>query len=282
MQQIVVTLNGSQLGEAILPHAIILAHATSSRITLLRTITPPRSCVPCFVDLTIPQNWYDNEEAWTRKYLNNVARYIRRQGVEARAVILDGDPATNIIAFTTYEPNVLLIAMASHGRHGAAERWLLGSVSERVVQAMPRPVLLLHPVSPESMSYLTPIRAYQNIIIPLDGSPRGERVLDFARPLARRFESTVTLVQAMPASTGKLQIGLGSEYIQEKARQLSAAHVIVHTQVPTGDPLEFVQQLSCKQQDVLVMGTQRDKIGGLVMKFIHRVGVPVLLVPARC
>lgn len=278
MQQIVVTLNGSQLGEAILPHAIVLAHATCSRITLLRTITPPRSYLPCFMSMTIPCNWYDNEEEWTRQYLNNVARYIRHQGVEARAIMLEGDPATNIIAYASHEPNVLLIAMASHGRQGAAERWLLGSVSTRVVQAMPRPVLLLHPISPEA-AHLTPIPAYQNIIIPLDGSPRGERVLDFARPLARRFESTVTLVQAAPASTGKLQIGSGSEYIREKARQLSAAHVIVRTQVSIGDPLEFVQQLSCKQQNVLVMGTQRD--GGLVMKFIHRVGVPVLLIPAR-
>src|SRR5579863_8831357 len=191
-QQIVVTLNGSKLGEAILPHALALARATSSTITLLRTITPPRGFSAGPVDLMIPQDWYDDEKTWTQNYLNGIAGYIRGQGVEARIVMLDGDPATNILSYTSQVPDVLLIAMASHGREGV-ERWLLGSVATQVIHATSKPVMVMHPTSQEGVQSTT-IPFYRNIIIPLNGSQHDEYVLEFAQPLIRTFDATVTLV----------------------------------------------------------------------------------------
>lgn len=277
-QQIVVTLNGSKLGEAILPHALALARATSSSITLLRTITPPRGFSTGIADLMIPQNWYDEEEAWTRNYLNGIVGYIQSQGVEARRVMLDGDPAANILSYTSQTPDVLLIAMASYGREGV-ERWLLGSIATQVIQATSKPVMVMYPTSNESIQ-ATVIPSYRNIILPLSGSQHDEYVLEFAQPLIRTFGATITLVQTAPTTTSQLQIGQGNEYIQHRAQLLREAGLTVQTQIPTGDPAELIRQLSMQQRDVLVIAARREKIEGLVMKFIHRVGVPVLLVPA--
>jgi nucleotide-binding universal stress UspA family protein len=278
-QQILVTLNGTKLGEAILPHALALARATHCGITLLRTITPPRSISAGLTTMVLPEDWYEQEEAWTSTYLNGLAGYIWEQEVGARVVMLDGDPATNILSYAS-QPEVLLIAMASHGREGMG-RWFLGSISTQVIQAMPKPVIVMHPTSQE-MVPSTVIPSYRNIIIHLDGTMRGERVLAFARPLIRTFNATVTLVQVEPTSTGQLQIGEGNAYIQRKAQQMRAAGVTTHTQIPTGDPSELVRKLSMQQRDVLVMAAQREKIEGLVMKFIHHVSAPVLVIPARC
>ena len=277
-QQILVTLNGSKLGEAILPHALALARATQSGITLLRTLTPPRNVGIGLTDMVLPQDWFDEEREWTSTYLNGIAGYIWEQGVEARAVMLDGDPAMNILSYAS-QPNVLLIAMASHGREGMG-RWLLGSISTQVIQAMPKPVIVMHPTSKEIVPS-TIIPSYHNIIIPLDGSTRSEHLLEFALPLIRTFGAAVTLAQITPKSTGQLQTGDGNEYIQHKAQQLRAAGLTVKTQISTGDPSELLRQLSMQESDVLVMAAQREKIEGLVMKFIRHVSVPVLLVPSN-
>jgi nucleotide-binding universal stress UspA family protein len=227
----------------------------------------------------LPEDWYVQEEAWTRTYLNKIAWYIREQGVKANVVMLDGDPATNIISYASQQPDVLLIAMASHGRETVG-RWLLGSAATQVIDAMPKPVLVMHPSSPETASSKT-IAAYHNIIVPLDGSPRGDCVLAFSQPLIQAFGASVTLFQVTPTSTGSLKIGDRSEYIQHKARQLRDAGLAVRTEIPSGDPSELLRRLSTRQRDVLIIVAHREKIAGLVMKFIHHVDVPVLLVSGK-
>jgi nucleotide-binding universal stress UspA family protein len=50
--------------------------------------------------------------------------------------------AADVIVDTTRDEDVELIIMPSHGRKGL-HRWLLGSVTERVVRLAPCPVLVL-------------------------------------------------------------------------------------------------------------------------------------------
>ena len=278
-QQILVTLNGSQLSEAILPHALALADATHSGITLLRTVTLPRNFSTGIAEIVLPENWYDEEQASTRTYLNNIAGYIREHGVEAQVVMLDGDPATNIVSYASHQPNVLLIAMASHGRE-RVQRWLLGSVATQVIHEMPKPVVLMHPTSHENaLSGVIP--AYHNIIIPFDGSTRSGPVLEFAEPLIRAFDTTITLVQVEPASSERSHLEEGQTSIEDEAQQLREAGLTVQIQAPTGDPSELIRQLSRQQRDVLLLMAQREKLEELVMKFIHQIGVPVLVVPVK-
>jgi nucleotide-binding universal stress UspA family protein len=61
-------------------------------------------------------------------------------GVRARAEVVHGDPATEIVRFAK-ETGQQLIAMTTHGRRGPA-RWLLGSVAEQVLRDSDAPVLL--------------------------------------------------------------------------------------------------------------------------------------------
>jgi nucleotide-binding universal stress UspA family protein len=278
-QQILVTLNGSHLSEAILPHALALADATHSGITLLRTVTLPRNFSTGLAEIVPPENWYDEEQAWTRTYLNNIAGSIRKHGVEAQVVMLDGDPATNIVSYASHQPNVRLIAMASHGRERVG-RWLLGSVATQVIHEMPKPVVLMHPSSNEhAPSGVLP--AYHNIIVPFDGSTRSESVLEFAQPLIRAFGATITLVQVEPASSERSHLEEGQTSIEHEAQQLREAGLTVQMQAPTDDPSELIRQLSRQQRDVLLMVAQREKLEELVMKFIHQIGVPVVVVPVK-
>ncbi len=60
--------------------------------------------------------------------------------------VLMGSPATRLVEFAN-ERGCDLVVIPSHGRHGL-ERWLMGSVAERVVRLAPCPVLVLRAETP--------------------------------------------------------------------------------------------------------------------------------------
>jgi len=62
--------------------------------------------------------------------------------VKIRKIMLDGSPAENILKVAD-EENVDLIVVGASGKH-ALERFLLGSVSEKVVRHSRAPVLVVH------------------------------------------------------------------------------------------------------------------------------------------
>jgi nucleotide-binding universal stress UspA family protein len=65
-------------------------------------------------------------------------------------------PAADIIVQTAEHEGTELIVMPSHGRKGL-NRWLLGSVTERVVRLAPCPVLVLRSWSPDGPTPTGPV-----------------------------------------------------------------------------------------------------------------------------
>jgi nucleotide-binding universal stress UspA family protein len=59
-------------------------------------------------------------------------------------VVRVGRPAAEILAYLAEHPEVDLVVMATAGR-GRVARFMMGSVTDKVVRAAPCPVLTLHP-----------------------------------------------------------------------------------------------------------------------------------------
>ncbi len=78
------------------------------------------------------------------KYLEGIASELEEEGwtVETR-IRVDVHPASGILK-TAREEGVDLVAMSTHGRGGLG-RTLLGSVTDKVVRAIDRPVLTVRP-----------------------------------------------------------------------------------------------------------------------------------------
>ncbi len=275
IMQIVVSLDGSKLAEAVIPQAVTLARATHSTITLLQVIPPPNSLIATMTAL--PENWYSENTTRSRDYLNAVAKGVQAIGVDAHIEIADGDPASTILSYVEAHSDVSLIAMASYGRDGIG-RWFLGSVAQRVMHALPKPLLLLHPDTNETLQNRD-IPSYHTIIVPLNESVSNDHMFDYVKPLAKTFGATITLVQ-VPPSGEQVYTGRVSGYFQQKAQQLRNEGFTVNIEVPPAMPTDLIQHLSEEQRgEVLVVGSNRESIEGLVMDFIRHVGVPVLMLP---
>jgi nucleotide-binding universal stress UspA family protein len=76
-----------------------------------------------------------------RRYLDHLSRLATEAGVEAAKVLRYGTPHVEIVGVAEDE-DVDLVVIAHVGRHGV-QRFLIGSVTERVIEYAPCPVLVV-------------------------------------------------------------------------------------------------------------------------------------------
>jgi nucleotide-binding universal stress UspA family protein len=68
----------------------------------------------------------------------------QKASYSARLAVRIGKPVTEILGYLAEHPDIDLVVMATAGRGGVA-RFMMGSVTDRVVRSAPCPVLTLHP-----------------------------------------------------------------------------------------------------------------------------------------
>ncbi|MCI0439482.1 MAG: universal stress protein [Chloroflexi bacterium] len=148
LQQIVVPLDTSGMGEAALPLARELARTLGLDMALVMAI-PTASELYLGTQLVAhPTNFLETLEQAARQYLRELAQRIATEdGLDAGVYILRGEPGNAIVEYARARSNIL-IAMSTHGRSGIG-RWLLGSVTDKVVRSSGDPVLVVRPAAPE-------------------------------------------------------------------------------------------------------------------------------------
>jgi nucleotide-binding universal stress UspA family protein len=138
-KRVLLPLDGSSLAEHALPYAVEQAKRFRSELILLRATGS--SLQGCGL---LPMEFGGVQEQmgdWARDYLESIATHVRAQGVLVRVVILQDPPHEAITRFA--ETNgVDLIVLCSRGQSGP-NRWLMGSVADRVVRGARAPVLLV-------------------------------------------------------------------------------------------------------------------------------------------
>jgi nucleotide-binding universal stress UspA family protein len=148
LKSIVVPLDGSELAASVLPLVMELAKKMQAEIILLRAYALPLS-VYGFSDEDYVPNM-DELNAQVRleakEYLERTVEELKGKGMEkVSSVVVEGLGAAEIIEFAQKTPGNL-VAMCTHGRSGVG-RWVMGSVTERVVQYSGDPVLVIRAAS---------------------------------------------------------------------------------------------------------------------------------------
>lgn len=140
---LLIPLDGSSFSEAALPYALSLAQKYNSELTLMQVIMPPQwmsmleAETPEMVDKIRAVN-----EQKAVNYLNNKVEELRTQGFKVNAEIRQNEPVAEAILEVAAMEHIDGIVMSTHGRSGI-DRWVFGSVAERVVHHATVPVLLI-------------------------------------------------------------------------------------------------------------------------------------------
>ena len=138
LKKILVAIDGSESSRKAARFARDLARNFDAHITLLHVIEPPGSFPIEAYGLTRAQV-YEVQLESARSLLAALAAELPAERVEQ--VIESGSPAETICAQAD-ERDVDLIVLGSRGM-GAVGRWLLGSVSDRVVHLSKRAVTVV-------------------------------------------------------------------------------------------------------------------------------------------
>lgn len=143
-RHILVPLDGSALAEQILPHVHALAaNEGTSKITLLRAV-PPIFTTSVDYSGMLAATTTDAVEALedeAREYLDRIAAQFRSEGYTLQ-IEISAMPAAEAILDYADSQHADLITLVTHGRSGIS-RWVFGSVTQKVVQACPVPVLVV-------------------------------------------------------------------------------------------------------------------------------------------
>lgn len=144
-RHILVPLDGSELAEQVLPHVHALAaNEGTTKITLLRAVPPIfTTSVDYSGMLATTTEAITQMEQEALDYLQHIAKQFQGEGYQVHTEISALPPAEAIIEYAENH-NVDLIVIATHGRSGLS-RWVFGSVTQKVVQVAPTPVLVIRP-----------------------------------------------------------------------------------------------------------------------------------------
>ena len=300
-KRILVPLDGSKLAEGVLPYVREMAGAMGSDVELLRVFNPAP------VELADPAHgrYLHQIDASVRDesldYLNAIRMTMADIASRVSCEAVPGHPASCIVAEADKTTGTL-IAMSTHGRSGVS-RWLLGSVTDKVLHATASPLLIVRPRDGGK----EPAEArLKTVIVPLDGSSMAEQVLPYLTPLAKALGLIVTLVRVIPPEGLHFEFrdypaGYSEDFVLGEETPKHAADYLrrvsdklradgldsVQECVLRGNPAEAIVDLAKAAPDNLVAitthgrsGLGRWVLGSVTDRVVRHSGDPVLIVRA--
>lgn len=260
---ILVPLDGSELSERALEPALALARWPHARILLVRVSTFQHILLSS--SLGEAEIWEENLKERIRLEVEDYLRGVQQRYPDYNIDICvsEGDEAGMIVDLAAQE-KAGLIVMTTHGRSGLS-RWLLGSVTERVLQQAACPVLVIREDRP-----------IRRALITLDGSACSEQALIPGHELASRLGAELTLLRVFPGDTlqkdeheqmewveaGLTQRMTGTvrqhlrNYLVEKAKKVARPGQHIDTVLLEGSPAATILDFARVQAfDLIVMAT---------------------------
>jgi nucleotide-binding universal stress UspA family protein len=282
--RLLVPLDGTTEAAVAVPAATTVARATGASITLVRVPAGGNGPAEVLLGHQVAQD-----------ELRATAEALAASGLQVDWV-LGTPPVPRCIVDVAAERNTDVIVMASHGRSGLA-RAFAGSVSERVLAASDRMVLLLKPGD-------KPLRQIQTVLVPVDGTAGGALALCAAVGLARATGARLVLVDVVPPTPWWMYSAVGAApmmyidpardeeaehsaqtYVEGLSRKLRTSGLRVGMKAVRGDVVTTIDAVAEQTgADIIVMSTHaltgpaRAVLGSVADAVVRTSHRPVLLV----
>ena len=303
MRHLLVPLDGSGFGESALWLAGAIAARTGRGLELVTVNTPAaHPDIPAVMAAEIESA----SGIHARAYLEHQAEEVRRRfGIAVHTAVLDGEVPSAVAAHVRFDPPELIV-MSTHGRSGPS-RFFLGSVADRLLRELHCPFILVRPVTGFVRGDL-PDAA--RVLVPLDGSPLAEAVVDQVASLCRSDSAELHLLRIvapdavfplgapMPLPSPRpdlmeARVASATAYLERRAAKLReagwrVAHEVVVAWNPAAEVLRLAEERRC---DLIAIATRgrtgvpRVLLGSVADKVIRGATTPVLAVnptPGAC
>jgi nucleotide-binding universal stress UspA family protein len=200
-----------------------------------------------------------------------------------------------VICDTARDQGVDLIAISTHG-HGGVKRWVLGSVTSKVMQVSPVPLLVHRSIGEEVKD-----AHCKHVLIPIDGSPFAESIFPQARFIVELFNAKVWFLSVITLPGGFSVLKKEVHTIEEQvAKNIKHYYSSLESRlqeeqttnyevvIKKGDPAEAICAFADEKEiDLIAMSTHgrsglsRWALGSVTDKVLHCSSKPILLVRAQ-
>jgi nucleotide-binding universal stress UspA family protein len=298
--KMLIPLDGSKTAEKVLPYARYLAGKLKIPVELLAVIDIAEMTTHISAEKVrhLDTMIEDGVRASTT-YLRGTATTFRDAKVTCT---VEKDRAEDAIISKGEADTAMLIAMATHGRSGL-DRFLLGSVAEKVLRGAANPLLLVR-ATEEAKAEGEAV--FKSVIVPLDGSELAESVIPMMAGVAKTLDLEVILFRAYhipynayagddgyyAVNYDELIAGVrdeASEYLNKKVAEvikLGVAKVTAMTK--EGFAGDEIIAIGRKSPDNLIAmcshgrsGVKRWVLGSVTETVVRHSGDPVLVVRAK-
>jgi nucleotide-binding universal stress UspA family protein len=140
LHKILAPLDGSDIGESALSYVETLAINSRASVDLLQIVSPPGTVEASLLGGPDWRKFIKTMHDAGENYLKGITTRLSGNGVKSTYEVVTGDPADKIVEYAE-DKRISLIAMSTHGRTGLA-RWVLGSVTDKVLHSAKVPILL--------------------------------------------------------------------------------------------------------------------------------------------
>ena len=277
-------------------HALALAHQFRARVKVVHVLPLPANLGgPEFLPMRLPPSAEQRQHAAVE--MRRFVEPALGSGVEVTTEIREGQPWREILAAAQELP-ADLVALGTHGRSGF-ERFLLGSVTEKLLAILPCPTLT---VSHEERRISETPGLVKRILVASDFSPAAAGAVAFALSLAEKARSEVTLlhvIDALPDASEHVHYAvpevapLRRALEEQAAPRLQAASpdslangLAIRKRLATGRAPEMILKVAAEiRADLIVLGTRghgvlgRFLFGSTSDRVVREATCPVVTVP---
>ena len=283
-ENILLPFDGSEGAAEVLHHASELAHWADATIQVLYVADSTRDSVTVVDGQTVDTLVQQGEDL-----VDEAAKTLDTLRVSYDTDVVQGNPAPTIVEYAErYDQD--LVIMPTHGREGIS-RYLVGSISEKVVRLSSVPVLTVRMQPDETLVF-----PYEDILIPTDGSTAATYAADHLVELSAALDATVHVLSVVDTTTLGLDVrstisGKESEKVAtdavetviSEAETRGVANTVRH--IEHGTPAEVILD-SIESTDIHAVGmgttgrrgTDRILLGSVAEKTVRSAPVPVMTV----
>jgi len=283
-EDILLPFDGSDGAAEALHHAAEIAHWADATIHVLFVADTTQESLTVVETEVVDALVREGEDV-----VEEAEETLRTLGADHESDVVQGNPAPTIVEYAErYDHD--LIVMPTHGREGVS-RYLVGSVTEKVVRLASVPVLTARMRPDEQLTF-----PYEHILIPTDGGAGSTRGAEHGLSLAASLGATVHVLSVVDDSSLGLDVRStvsGQEREQaatdavEDVVSEAASHGVTDTNrhIEHGDPFKVIlDTIDSKNIDAVVMGTtgrrgtDRILLGSVAEKTVRSAPVPVITV----
>lgn len=283
-EDILLPFDGSDGAAETLHHAAEIAHWADATVHVLFVADTAHDSVTVVETQVVDALVQEGESV-----VEEAEKTLETLGVDYDSDVVQGNPAPTIVEYAQRYDHDLII-MPTHGREGVS-RYLLGSVTEKVIRLASVPVLTARMQPDEQLVF-----PYENILLPTDGSDSAAHAAEHCLSLAAALDATVHVLSvvdetslgpdvrsAIPRQEREQPATDAVDTVVSEAESRGVSNTVQH--VEHGSPIEAILD-SIESNDIhaVVMGTtgrrgsERILLGSVAERTARSAPVPVITV----